>query len=90
MAKARIGLKLDRSGIADIVNGQSMKSFLQETSQDIADSAGSVYEARVDIDRRKSRPVGIVLDPRKGAMFIEAKYGTLSRAITSHTEGWTK
>lgn len=90
MAKARIGLKLDRRGIGDIVNSQQMKSYLQETSQGIADSAGAVYEARVDNDRRKSRPVGIVLDPRKGAMFIEAKYGTLARAITSHTESWKK
>lgn len=88
MARARIGLVLNRAAIADIMKSSELGKVCQDVSQDIADSAGSdKHTAYIDYARRKSRVIGLVVSSDIG---YEIQTGALARAVTARTEPWQK
>lgn len=88
MAKARVSLKLDRSGIAEIMKSSELGIVLNDVANDVAGTAGSDYEVVVDTDRRKSRVISMVLD--KLGYGREAASGNLARAVGSKQSAWKK
>lgn len=90
MAKARVGIRMDKQGVAQILKSQGLLDAAAGAAESLAASAGSGYEVVRDRDRRKSRVIAMVLNKRRGAMAIEAKTGNLARAIASMTQPWDK
>lgn len=90
MAKARVGIKMDKLGVAQILKSQGLLDAAAGAAESLANTAGSGYEVVRDRDRRKSRVIAMVLNTRDGAMGIEAKTGNLARAVTSMTQPWDK
>ena len=90
MAKARVGIKMDKAGIAQILKSNELLDATESAAKSIANSAGSGYEVVRDRDRRTSRVIAMILNKRRGAMAIEAKTGNLARAVTSATQPWDK
>lgn len=90
MAKARVGLKLDRAGIGQIMKSSELAGALEEIAQGVASAAGDGYEVTVETERRKSRVIAHVIDPSPRAMGREMATGNLARAVGSKETGWKK
>lgn len=84
LAKARIDVKLDSKEVRAILKDPELESFLLGIAQDVADNAGSEYEARTS-NARASRVIAIALDPRPDAKFREMNRGALARALGAAT-----
>ena len=87
MARARVRVKLDRPGIAEIMTSSQLEAVLKDVADDVASAAGGGYEVVVDRDRRKSRSISMVLSDDFGR---EAATGALSRAVGSMKTPWKK
>jgi hypothetical protein len=74
-------VKLDQGGLNKIMHSSKLLQFATEVAQDLANRAGPGYEVVPDATRRKSRVIAMVIDPRPGAMWIEAKNGNLAKAL---------
>lgn len=79
MPKAMV--KLDHQGLDKIAHSSELLRFATSVAQELANKAGSGYEVVPDPNRRKSRVIAMVIDPREGAMWVEAKNGNLARAL---------
>jgi hypothetical protein len=80
MARKAI-IRLDDRTLDKIAHSSALLKFATEVAQELADKAGSGYEVVPDATRRKSRVIAMVIDPRPGALWIEAKNGNLARAL---------
>lgn len=78
---ASVIIKLDKSTLEKIAHSSELLDFTTEVAQVLADKAGADYQVVPDRNRRKSRVIAMVIDPRPGAMWIEAKNGNLARAL---------
>ena len=81
MVSSRIYVNLDRAEIGKFLKGPEVVGFLREVGEAVASNAGPDYIVEVDTTSRKSRAVANVMDTRPGARFIEARTGTLARAL---------
>lgn len=88
MAKARIGLKLDRPSIGAMMVSSELGAYLGDVAEIIANSAGGDgYSVVTDFDRRKNRVISMVLSDDMGR---EVRTGALARAVSGNEEPWTK
>jgi hypothetical protein len=90
MAKARVGIRLDKPGIGQLLKSSEMAATVTSVAEDLASAAGSDYSVVTDTDRRKTRVIAMVVDYGSRALGREAATGNLARAVASKTEGWVK
>jgi hypothetical protein len=88
MAKARIGLRLDRAGIGQLMKSPELASVLESVAQDVAGAAGDGYAVVVEYDRRTSRVISMVTD--SDGFGREIATGNLARAVGSKESGWKR
>jgi hypothetical protein len=88
VAKARVGIKLDRPGIAEIMKSAELASVLKDVANEVADTAGSDYTVVVDPDRRRTRVISMVIDNL--GFSREAATGNLARAVGSKQTSWKR
>lgn len=90
MAKARVSLRLDRSGVGQVMTSEALLGICVDVGTELASRAGSGYVVTPEPDRRTSRASSIVADPGDRAMGREAALGNLARAVSSMEEPWQK
>ena len=90
MAKARVGVVLDKAGIGLIMKSGELADVLASVAADVASAAGSGYEVTVEYDRRKSRVIAHVVDPSDRALGRDIATGNWARAVSSKESGWKK
>lgn len=88
VAKARIGLRLDRPGIAELMKSPELASVLKDVANDVADTAGSDYTVLVEPERRRSRVISMVIDNL--GFSREAATGNLARSVGSKQTSWKR
>lgn len=94
MAKP-VDVKLARGWGAPILNGEAMARAINTQIQRVAQIARSTaprdtgdYAASITTGTtRRDRIVGLVISDDPGALAIEAKYGTLARALRAARRG---
>lgn len=75
-------VKLDKKGIAKMLNTSEFMDNLQEIGEDILDANGLTNRSRWDAQKwyeRKDRPVVNLRDTKEGALGSEAKNGYLNK-----------
>lgn len=85
MAKGRVGIKLDRAGVGELMKSAELADVLRSVADEIAAEAGGDAHTVVEYDRRKSRVISMVLSDDFGR---EIATGALARAVSGKTESW--
>jgi hypothetical protein len=78
-------VKLDRSGIGEIMKSAELAGVLASVADEVATAAGGDASVVVEYDRRKSRVIAMVVSNDFGH---EMATGALARAVSGRTESW--
>lgn len=88
MPKARVFLRLDKSGWEEILKSSGMLEACVSAGEEIAAKAGDGYDVIPMPAQRSTRASANVIDGQPGAFGREAATGNLARAVSSMTEAY--